>query len=54
MTRMYTKVVVSKRNDDDMPEVSDFRKIEALRHLYFGLSEGWMGVERGRWWQMRQ
>ena len=44
MQRMYTKVV-SKRNDPDMLDVSDFVKEEAQKHFYFGIPEGWMGVD---------
>lgn len=44
MQRMYTKVV-SKRNDPDMLDVSNFVKKEAQKHFYFGIPEGWMGVD---------
>ena len=44
MKRMYAKVV-AKKNDPDMLEVNDFLKLEARRHFYFGLPEGWMGVD---------
>ena len=44
MKRMYAKVV-AKKNDPDMLEVNDFLKLEARRHFYFGLPEGWMGQD---------
>ena len=44
MKRMYAKVV-AKKNDPDMLEVNDFLKLEARTHFYYGIPEGWMGVD---------
>ena len=37
--------VVSKKGDPDMSDTSDFLRDEAYRHFYFGVPEGWMGMD---------
>lgn len=44
MTRLWVKVI-AKANDPNMVFVSDFVKEEAYKHYYFGLPEGWMGMD---------
>ena len=44
LTRLWVKVV-SKKGDPDMSDTSDFLKQEAYRHFYFGVPEGWMGMD---------
>ena len=44
LTRLWVKVV-SKQGDPDMTDTSDFVRKEAYRHFYFGVPEGWMGLD---------
>ena len=44
MQRLFVKVV-AKRNDPDMLNVNDFLRNEARKHYYFGIPEGWMGID---------
>jgi len=44
MTRLWVKVI-AKANDPDMMYVSEFVKKEAFKHYYFGLPEGWLGLD---------
>ena len=44
MTRLWVKVI-AKANDPDMMYVSEFLKKEAYKHYYFGLPEGWSGLD---------
>lgn len=43
LTRLWVKVV-SKQNDPDMTDTSDFVRKEAYRHFYFGVPERYMGL----------
>ena len=42
--RLWVKVI-AKANDSNMKYVSDFFKEEDYKHYYFGLPEGWMGMD---------
>ena len=44
LSRLWVKVV-SKKGDLEMSDTSDFLKEEAYRHFYFGVPEGWMGLD---------
>jgi len=45
MSRLFVKIV-AKKNDPDMRDVNDFLRDEARKHFYFGLPEGWLGVDK--------
>ena len=37
--------LLAKKDNADMGDTSDYLKKEASKHYYFGLPEGWMGVD---------